>query len=199
VEICRGLCQSREKAASGNPIGALWTRSEVKGRGCVMLMIDVNRWELGESGPSTTHAKVQKVVENVFDYMVYCGDHDLDGTIDTVELANGTDPADPDDGGSVVPSAGGQASAAGGAHGADEGGAATTEEPSGGVFSSAGVAASPEGGQRSQSSADSGDDAGCGCRLASQGGSGSAWLPLTLALGVWLARRSALKMRSIVA
>lgn len=80
--------------------GAVWTRDDlVQGSGCVMLIPDVDWWVVPSEAPPpppVSVADVTKVVENVHDFLKYCGDHDFDGILDTVEVTLGTDPATPD-------------------------------------------------------------------------------------------------------
>jgi hypothetical protein len=88
------------KDQSSNPIGAVWTQADLlKGNGCVMLMEDINWWNLYQDvtppGPPT-QAQVSSMVANVADFMKYCGDHDLDGILDGLEAPIGTDPLNPD-------------------------------------------------------------------------------------------------------
>ncbi|MEO7113134.1 MAG: hypothetical protein ABI183_22035 [Polyangiaceae bacterium] len=87
------------KDQSGNPIGAVWTQSDlVQGNGCMMLIEDINWWNGWQevANPPPSHAQVSAMAANVGDFMKYCGDHDLDGILDGEETPLGTDPLNPD-------------------------------------------------------------------------------------------------------
>ncbi len=87
------------KDALSRPIGALWTHEDlVQGTGCVALVMDINWWGVpNDVTPSpVTHADLMQMTANFHDFLKYCGDHDLDGILDSVEGPLGTDPANPD-------------------------------------------------------------------------------------------------------
>ena len=175
-------------------IGALWTRNQVVGRGCVMLLMDTSFWSLPHYGAPETKADVATQAANIFDYLKYCGDHDLDGVTDYEERANGTDPDVPDN------SLGGAPSTAG-AGNEPAGGAA---EPTGGTPSA--TAGSPpsndaggadtstpttEGGADGTVSGNgaSHDDGGCGCRTAEPRGHAGQLTLSALIIAATLLRR----------
>jgi MYXO-CTERM domain-containing protein len=139
----------------GNAIGALWTADDlVQGDGCVMLVMDINWWNvMGEGGPQTQE-EAAPVIENVIEFMSSCGDH---GGGDS----SSSGAADEGSGGSsstVASSAGESAS-----EGEDD---TSSTGHQGGNTSSDDDGSSGDGG----AGIGTGDDAGCGCTSGSTPG-----------------------------
>ena len=87
------------KDAQSRPLGAVWVHDDlVQGSGCVMLVMDVNWWDVpNQVQPSpVSHTDLLNTTANFHDFLSYCGDHDRDGILDSVEKVLGTDPDNPD-------------------------------------------------------------------------------------------------------
>ncbi len=86
------------KDGTNGAVGAVWLHDELtQGTGCLMAMTDVTWWEVpNEPSAPVTNADLLLVIENIHDTLKYCGDHDLDGLLDTEEAALGTNPTNPD-------------------------------------------------------------------------------------------------------